>query len=153
MGGHRPPASRRPPPSGQEYQPHLEHGTIRSVPVLLLLAIAVVILGGVVLAAAGRAGGMVWFPNDSVQVQVRDVSAAEIAMLRPPLSLWGYNAAVTDEMLQQIAHAVSARDVEIATLRRQVEELAAGGRIQEQGTGVIAGHREEQVPDGQRGSS
>jgi predicted SPOUT superfamily RNA methylase MTH1 len=121
--------------------------------VLLVLAIAVVILGGVVLAAVGRAGAMVLFPSDSAPMELRDLSAAEIAMLRPPLSLWGYNAQLTDEVLQQIAQAVSARDVEIATLRRQLEELRAGERVAEQDVRGVFGHHEGQVPGAQHGSS
>jgi hypothetical protein len=135
--------------------------------VLLLLAIAAVILGGVVLAALGRADPMVSFSGDAAPLELRDLSAAEIAMLRPPLSLWGYNAQQTDEVLQQIAHAVSARDVEIATLRRQLEELRPGeGTVEEdaraveqgagaveQGAGAVFGHHEGQMPGAQRSSS
>jgi hypothetical protein len=121
--------------------------------VLLLLAIAVVILGGIMLAALGRADAMAWVPGDSVPMEVPDASAAEIAMLRPPLSLWGYNAQVTDEMLQQIANAVSARDVEIAALRMKLEELQAAERAAEEGTRPALGHHEGQVPGVQRGSS
>lgn len=120
---------------------------------LLVLAIAVVILGGVLLAAVGRADAMAPFPSDSPPMELRDVSAAEIAMLRPPLSLWGYNVQLTDEVLQQIAQAVSARDVEIATLRRRLEELRAGERAAEQDAQGFFGHHEGQVPGAQRGSS
>jgi len=120
--------------------------------VLLLLVIAVVILGGVVLAVLGRADTMVSFHADSAPLELGNVSAADVAMLSPPLSLWGYNAQVTDEALQQIAQAVSARDVEIATLRRQLDELRAGEAPGEQGTAVFGNH-EGQVPGVQRGTS
>jgi hypothetical protein len=121
--------------------------------VLLLWVIAVVILGGVVLAALGRSDVMASFPSDSSPMDLRGVSAVEIAMLRLPLALWGYNAQVTDEVLQQIAQAVSERDVEIATLRRELEELRAAERAAQEHTQAVLGHDEEQVPGAQRRSS
>ncbi len=51
------------------------------------------------------------------------VTAADVAMLRPPSTLWGYNVQLTDEALNQIAQVISERDVEIAVLRQQLAEL------------------------------
>ena len=100
-------------------------GTILIVPILLLLA-GVVILVGVVSVAMGRGGEMAEFATDSLAPRLDDVvTAADVAMLRPPSALWGYNAAVTDEALSRIAQVITERDVEIAVLRQQLAELRA----------------------------
>jgi hypothetical protein len=91
------------------------------VPVLLLI-VAAAILGGVVAAALGRAGELGRAPADCAPVDLGIPSPAEVALLRPPMSLWGYNMQVTDDALQAIARALTVRDVEIATLRSQLAE-------------------------------
>ncbi len=90
------------------------------MPILLLLA-GVIILAGVVSVAMGRGGEMAEFAMDYPPPDV--VTAADVSMLRPPSSLWGYNAQLTDEALSQIAQVISERDVEIAVLRQQLAEL------------------------------
>jgi hypothetical protein len=100
-------------------------GTILNVPVLLLLA-GVVILAGVVAVAMGRGGEMTEFATDSLPPTLDGVvTAADVAMLRPPSSLWGYNVPATDEALHRIAQALTERDVEIAVLRQQLAEFRA----------------------------
>ena len=69
----------------------------------------------------GRGGEMAEFAMDYPPPDV--VTAADVSMLRPPSSLWGYNAQLTDEALSQIAQVISERDVEIAVLRQQLAEL------------------------------
>jgi len=102
-----------------------KRGTILIVPILLLLA-GVVILVGVVSVAMGRGGEMAEFATDSLPPSLDDVmTAADVAMLRPPSALWGYNAQVTDEALSRIAQVMTERDVEIAVLRQQLAELRA----------------------------
>jgi hypothetical protein len=101
-----------------------EHGTIRSVPVILFLA-AAAILGCVVLAALGMGGEMAMFPSDSAPLRMDEVTAAHVALLRPPLALWGYNVPATEEALGVIARAVTARDTEIATLRAELADMRA----------------------------
>ncbi len=90
------------------------------MPILLLLA-GVVILVGVVGVAMGRGGEMAEFASDYVPPDV--MTAADVAMLRPPSSLWGYNVQITDEALSQVAQLISERDVEIAVLRQQLAEF------------------------------
>ena len=90
------------------------------MPILLLLA-GLVILAGVVAVALGRGGEMAEFATDYLAPDI--VTAADVAMLRPPSTLWGYNAQLTDEALNQIAQVISERDVEIAVLRQQLAEL------------------------------
>jgi hypothetical protein len=98
------------------------------VPILLLLA-GVVILAGVVSVAMGHGGEMAEFATDSLPPSLDDmVTAADVAMLRPPSALWGYNAQVTDEALSRIAQVITERDVEIAVLRQQLAELRAATR-------------------------
>jgi hypothetical protein len=71
-----------------------------------MIIAAVAVLVGVFYAATGRGGEL--------------VSAADVAMLRPPTALWGYNMQVTDEALERIARAMRDRDVTIAYLRQQL---------------------------------
>ncbi len=100
-------------------------GTILNVPILLLLA-GVVILVGVVSVAMGRGGEMAEFATDSLPPRLDDVmTAADVTMLRPPSALWGYNVQATDEALSRIAQVITERDVEIAVLRQQLAELRA----------------------------
>ena len=94
------------------------------MPVILLLA-AMAILGCVVLAALGMAGEMAAFPSDSAPLRLEAVTAADVALLRPPQALWGYNVPATEEALGVIARAVAARDTEIATLRRELADAQA----------------------------
>ena len=51
------------------------------------------------------------------------VTAADVALLRPPSAAWGYNMRVTDEALAQIARAMSERDVRISALEQRVSDL------------------------------
>ena len=105
--------------------PGAGRGTILIVPILLLLA-GVVILAGVVAVAMGRGGEMTEFATDCVPPTLDGVvTAADVAMLRPPSSLWGYNVPATDEALNRLAQALTERDVEIAVLRQQLAELRA----------------------------
>jgi len=97
------------------------------VPVILFLA-AVAILGCVVLAALGMAGEMALFPPDSAPLRMNEVTAADVALLRPPLALWGYSVPATEEALGVIARAVTARDTEIATLRQELDGMRAQAR-------------------------
>jgi hypothetical protein len=87
------------------------------------LVAAIVILIGVVLASLGRAGEMADFASDTPPMELDEVSATDVALLRPPMSLWGYNAQATEDALRVIARSVTERDVEIATLRRELAEL------------------------------
>jgi hypothetical protein len=95
-------------------------GTIRTVPILLLLA-AAVILAGVVSVAMGHGGEMAEFAMDYLAPDL--MTAADVMLVRPPSALWGYNAQVTDEALNRIAQVITERDVEIAVLRQQLAEL------------------------------
>ena len=97
-----------------------KRGTIRTVPILLLLA-AAVILAGVLSVAMGHGGEMAEFATDYLPPDL--VTAADVVLLRPPSALWGYNVQVTDEALNRVAQVITERDVEIAVLRQQLAEL------------------------------
>jgi hypothetical protein len=102
------------------------------------LVAALVILGGVVLAALGRVGEMATFASDTPPMDLDEVSATDVALLRPPMSLWGYNAQATEDALRVIARSVTARDVEIATLRRELADLRGNsGDAQATRTGPV----------------
>ncbi len=90
------------------------------MPILLLLA-AAVILAGVVSVAMGHGGEMAEFSMDYLPPDL--MSAADVELLRPPSALWGYNVQVTDEALNRIAQVITERDVEIVVLRQQLAEL------------------------------
>ncbi|HYB86656.1 MAG TPA: hypothetical protein VEC76_07390 [Streptosporangiaceae bacterium] len=99
------------------------------MPVVAVLLAAAAILAGVVLAALGRVGEMATFAGDTAPMELDEVSATDVALLRPPMSLWGYNAQATEDALRVIARSVTARDVEIATLRRELATLRGGDRL------------------------
>jgi hypothetical protein len=92
------------------------------VPVVLLVAAAVIGVGMIVVAV-GRGGEMAEFSADVRPVDADIQTAADVALLRPPGALWGYDKRSTDEALNLVARTVTERDVEIATLRRQIAEM------------------------------
>ena len=89
------------------------------MPVVFLIAIAAVLVG-VFYTATGRGGELAIEHADHAPLDLGPVSAADIALLRPPTALWGYNMQVTDEALDHIARAMRDRDVTIARLRQQL---------------------------------
>ncbi|MBV9793467.1 MAG: hypothetical protein JO016_05950 [Actinobacteria bacterium] len=88
-----------------------------------MLVAAVVILAGVVAVASGRGGELTIPEPDYPPIDLGPVSAADVALLRPPSAAWGYNMRVTDEALEVIARAVTERDVQIAALQQEVSDL------------------------------
>ena len=112
---------------------------------------AAAILGGVVLAALGRGGEMATFAGDTAPIELDEVSATDIALLRPPMSLWGYNAQATEDALRVIARSVTARDVEIATLRKELADLRSRpAEVRKTGPAVPpAGQAHHAEPSGQ----
>ncbi len=90
---------------------------------MVLLIAAAVILAGVVVVAIGRGGELAMFPADVRPFEAEIVTAADVVLLRPPPALFGYNRQVSDDVLSAIARTITERDVEIATLRRQLAEL------------------------------
>ena len=98
-------------------------GTIRTVLVVMLIA-AVVILVGIVLVATGRGGELSRERTDYSPLDLGPASATDIALLRPPTALWGYDMQATDEAMAQIAESVRERDVRIVALEQLVTDLS-----------------------------
>jgi hypothetical protein len=87
-----------------------------------MIAAAIAILIGVYVAATGRGGELAYEHADHAPLDLGPVSATDIAMLRPPTALWGYNVDVTDEALGRIARAMRERDVTIAYLQSRLAD-------------------------------
>ncbi len=90
---------------------------------MVLLVAAAVILVGMIVVAVGRGGEMAEFSADVRPIDADIATAADVALLRPPVALWGYDRRSTDEALNLVARTVTERDVEIATLRRQIADM------------------------------
>jgi hypothetical protein len=95
------------------------------VAVVLLIA-GVVIVGGVAVVAMGRGGEMAHFSADIRPLKPEIETAADVALLRPPAALWGYDKRATDDALNAVALSVTERDVEIAALRQQLADMRGG---------------------------
>ncbi len=91
---------------------------------LVVLLVAAAVIGvGMIVVAVGRGGEMAEFSADVRPVDADIQTAADVALLRPPGALWGYDKRSTDEALNLVARTVTERDVEIATLRRQIADM------------------------------
>ncbi len=95
---------------------------------VVLLIVAAAILCGVVVVAMGRGGELARQASDVRPLDGEIVTAADVALLRPPAALWGYDMRATDEALNMVARTVTERDVEIAILRRQIADLEAAAK-------------------------
>jgi hypothetical protein len=93
------------------------------VPVLIIL-VALVIAAVVVFAAIGHGGRLSVERNDYAPLDLGPVSATDIALLRPPTGMWGYNMQVTDEAMERIAESIRDRDVRIVALEQLVTDLS-----------------------------
>jgi hypothetical protein len=100
------------------------------VPVVFLITI-VAVLVGIFFAATGRGGEMAYEQADQAPLDLGPVSAADVALLRPPTALWGYNMQVTDAALDQVARAMRERDITIAYLQEQVASFERNGSFAE----------------------
>jgi hypothetical protein len=89
-----------------------------------MILAAVVILVGVFFVATGRGGEMAHEQADHAPLDLGPVSATDVALLRPPTAMWGYNMQVTDEALETIAQAMRDRDVTIAFLQQRLADLS-----------------------------
>ena len=100
------------------------------MPVVFLITI-VAVLVGIFFVATGRGGELAYEHADHAPLDLGPVSAADIALLRPPTAMWGYNMQVTDEALDRIARAMRDRDVTIAFLQEQLAALTRNGSYAE----------------------
>src|SRR6266487_445597 len=98
------------------------HGTILLV-LLVLLAAAAAIVAGVVAVVMGWGGEIALFGRDLPPIRFRLRDPSDIAMLRLPVSLFGFQAHATGEALRGIAALLAERDAELAMLRNEIIEL------------------------------
>jgi hypothetical protein len=92
------------------------------VPVVLLI-IGLVVLVVVVYVATGRGGELPAERTDHAPLDLGPVSATDVALLRPPSAMWGYDMQATDEALDRIAETIRERDVRIIALEQLVTDL------------------------------
>src|SRR5580704_4600144 len=85
-----------------------------------MILVGVAVLVGVFFVATGRGGELAYEQADHAPLDLGPVSATDVAMLRPPTALWGYNMQVTDEALERIARALRERDLTIAYLQHRL---------------------------------
>src|SRR5580658_8197909 len=88
-----------------------------------MILVGVAVLVGVFFVATGRGGELAYEQADHAPLDLGPVSATDVALLRPPTALWGYNMQVTDEALEQIARAVRDRDMTISFLQQRLADL------------------------------
>ena len=84
----------------------------------------IVVLAVVVYMARGGGGELSAERNDYVPLDLGPVSATDVALLRPPTGLWGYNMQATDEALERVAESIRERDVRIVALEQLVTDLS-----------------------------
>ena len=89
-----------------------------------MVILVVVVLAVVTLAATGRLGELSVERTDYRKLELGPVSATDVALLRPPMALWGYDMQATDEAMDQIAASVRDRDVRIVALEQLVTDLS-----------------------------
>ena len=90
---------------------------------VLIVVAAVVIVAVVVFLAMGNGGELSDERPDYVPLDLGPVSATDVALLRPPTGLWGYNMQATDEAMELIAESIRERDVRIVALEQLVTDL------------------------------
>jgi len=83
----------------------------------VLLAAAIAILGGVVVVAMGRGGEMAPSHRDAPIRPPRIRTAGDLAMLRLPVGLFGYQEEATDAALDAATRLIAEQQAEIARLR------------------------------------
>jgi hypothetical protein len=94
----------------------------------VLLAAAIAILAGVVAVAMGWGGEMAASSRDLPQFPLWASTASDVAMMRLPAGLLGYQREATDQALYAISLLVADRDAEIARLRDELWRLGAPER-------------------------
>jgi hypothetical protein len=92
------------------------------VPVLMVIA-ALAVVAVVVLVARGYGGELSIERSDYRELELGPVSATDVALLRPPMTLWGYSMQATDEAMERIAASIRERDIRIVALEQLVTDL------------------------------
>lgn len=91
---------------------------------MVLVLAGLVVLGAVVVLAMGRGGELAAAPGDRPPLPAPDDQPfTGPAPFHIPRAIWGYQADVTDQMLDRLRYAVYERDTRIAALEHQVADL------------------------------
>lgn len=93
---------------------------------MVMVLAAVVVCAAVVAVAIGRGGQLGAVTRDRPPLDLptrRAIAGDDVALLRLPIGLWGYDYGATDEALQRIARAMAERDTRIAVLEQECAEL------------------------------
>jgi hypothetical protein len=90
---------------------------------VIVLATAAAIVAAAIAAGLGRGGELAQFPRAAAAFDPEVGTAADVALVRPPVSLLGYDMAATDSALAKIARVMSEQNVEIELLRGRLIEL------------------------------
>ncbi len=90
--------------------------------VIVLITAALIVLAAIAVGL-GRGGEMAHFAAAATSFDPDVGTAADVALLRPPIALLGYDVQATSNALGKIAHTMSERDVEIEELRGRIAEL------------------------------
>lgn len=104
----------------------------------MIVALAVVVFA--VYAAMGRGGELPAERGDHTPLDLGPVSAADVALLRPPSAAWGYDIRATDEALGRIAESIRERDVRIVALEQLVTDLSRDPAPVPLGNQIQGGH-------------
>ncbi|WP_242901069.1 hypothetical protein [Actinomadura terrae] len=94
--------------------------------VVVFVLVGVAVLGAVVVLAMGRGGELAETHADHPPLPLpegRHLTASELAHLRLPRAAWGYQVTVTDEALRRLSGALNERDLRLAVLERQLDDL------------------------------
>ena len=95
---------------------------------VLLIVAGLAVIGCVVAVSLGHGGELAVFPPDEPTLDLPGadrLTAADVAALRLPTSLVGYQTNHVDETLRRVAVALRERDERIALLERRVADLLA----------------------------
>src|SRR5579875_813491 len=129
----------------RECRPAVCHGTILTMP-FVMLAAAAAIVAGTVIAARGGGGEMAMFSPDRPREPPRLATPADVATLRPPLGLIGYQVQATAAAFSRVAQLLADKDAEIARLREALRSLGAVHAASSPGPAPVSGARPG--PDG-----
>ncbi|MFC9972582.1 hypothetical protein ACFVH6_17015 [Spirillospora sp. NPDC127200] len=94
--------------------------------IVVLILAGLAVLGAVVVLAMGRGGELAETHPDHPPLPLptgRPITGPEVALLRLPRGLWGYQVGITDEALQRLAYALAERDARMAVMEQHLVEL------------------------------
>ena len=91
---------------------------------VLIVIVGLLVVAAMAFVAMGYGGQLSVERTDARPLDLGRVSATDVALLRPPLGLLGYDTKATDEALGRIAESIRERDVRIVALEQLVTDLS-----------------------------